>query len=300
MSLWATDIWKVGVARAPMRDIAAAGTLAPFPVRWLPEEGAMRFLADPFGLWKDGLLHIFAEQYDYRRRKGVIKVFVLDSALDVIEQRIVLSEPWHLSYPFLIEEAGDIWMLPEAYRSGRLTLYRAVEFPWRWKAEPRLRVFPCAAIDASPVRIGGEWRMFYTPPFPAGERQTALRLAASASLFGPWEEIPAPFAKTGATPGRMGGTPLVTEDRLILPTQDCARTYGGALRLVSTALPLSTPPAFTRGPRLVPPPGYAPFVNGLHTLSAAGDVTLFDVKRISRNAPLRLAAGLRNLTATRV
>ena len=45
----------------------------------------------------------------------------------------VLEEPWHLSYPFLIEWGGDIWMIPESSTNRDIAIYRAVDFPLKWE-----------------------------------------------------------------------------------------------------------------------------------------------------------------------
>jgi hypothetical protein len=288
MSLLRTDIWKVGIIRAPMRKVVEAGRFDPFEVHWLEEEGDFRFLADPFGLWRDGALVILAEAYDYRTCKGVIEAFVLDNDFRILERRIVLEEPWHLSYPFLIEEDGEIWMLPEAHRSGRLTLYRAVDFPWKWERSADFS-FPCAAIDASPVRIGAQWWMFYTPPFPKEGRQETLKIARADSLFGPWEDVSPLPARRDRRSARMGGTPLIFEDSLILPMQDCTQSYGGGLTLLQTPLPLSTSPVWETKASLAPLARWTPFIDGAHTLSQAGEVTLIDAKRMDK-APLRRLA----------
>lgn len=110
-----TDLWRVGIVKAPMATIIAAGSLDNFDMLWLPPEGSLRFMADPFGLWKDGLLHIFVETYDYRTRHGRIEVLILDEDLKFLARKPVLRVPWHLSYPFVFEADGAIWLLPEAF-----------------------------------------------------------------------------------------------------------------------------------------------------------------------------------------
>lgn len=277
-----TDLWRVGVVKAPMAAIIAAGSLDGFEMLWLPAEGPLRFMADPFGLWKDGLLHIFVETYDYRTRHGAIDVLILDEKLNLLAREPALREPWHLSYPFVFEADGAIWLLPEAYKSGRLTLYRATEFPWRWEAEERF-VFPEAAIDATPVRTASGWRMFYTPPGPKPWRTSALKLARADCLFGPWkvsEEAPILLDRGGA---RMGGTPLWQDDRLLLPTQDCRKTYGGAIAIREMRDAGDPAPQIAAGPHIAAPCTFHPYVDGLHTMSAAGPVTLVDAKRTVRS-----------------
>jgi hypothetical protein len=66
--------------------------------------------------------------------------------------------------------------------------------------------------------------------------------------------------------------------------QDCRRTYGGAIRWLEVET--LTPERFVAAARggLAPPPQAAPFVAGLHTVSACGELTLVDVKRSERSA----------------
>src|SRR4051812_16013470 len=139
------DIWRVGIARTPIATIAARGGIDPGAIAWLPEEAPFRFLADPFGMWRDDRLHLFAEAYDYRTRHGVIDVVTLDTDLRPIGRETVLRAPWHLSYPFVFEAEGATWMLPEAHKSGALTLYRAADFPRGWEVVTQI------ALDVVPI-----------------------------------------------------------------------------------------------------------------------------------------------------
>ncbi|AFJ46765.1 hypothetical protein [Shimwellia blattae] len=292
MDIFVTELWRIGIVQAPVQQIAAAGGIENFAIKWIEPDRPLCFLADPFGYWHEGRLYLFAEAYDYRTRHGDIVVFVLDEHFNVTEQRTVLSEPWHLSYPCVFQADGEIWMLPEGYKSGTLSLYRAVEFPWRWEKAPEFS-FPCAAIDPSPFFTAGCWWMFYTPPAPKAARTSALMLARADTLFGPWENVsPRPVVqdKSGA---RMGGTPFICQGKLILPTQDCSKTYGGALQLLELSPDQLDNPVFTRGARLQAPASHAPFCDGLHTLSAAGEVTLIDTRRTLYGSLRRIGVDIR-------
>nr|WP_246495489.1 hypothetical protein [Ameyamaea chiangmaiensis] len=286
-----TDLWRTAVVEAPMAEIVARGTVEGLPVHWLPDIGSLRFLADPFGIWRDGRLHVFVEGYDYRNRVGHIDVVTLDERFAVIDRRTVLREAWHLSYPVVIEDAGEIWMLPESFRSGRLRLYRATRFPDAWEAVEAF-AFPVAAIDATPVFWDGRWWMFFTPPGDRHERQSVLWAAFAPALTGPWTLHPANPLRIDASSGRPGGTPVVCDGRLMMPMQDCTRTYGGAIRFLGfDHLSPDRVEARVDG-GLTPGRWSEPYGDGLHTLSAAGDVTLVDVKRVSRT-PMRLLHDLR-------
>lgn len=294
MGLLRTDIWRTGILSCPMSDILRHGDVAGLPVTWLPDPGPFRFLADPFGLWRDGRLYLFVEAYDYRVRIGRIDVFVFDRGMRLLEARPVLSEPWHLSYPVVIAEGDEIYLLPEAYRSGRLTLYRAVSFPDRWERVPDF-VFPEAAIDASPVQIDGRWWMFYSPSGGSGEdRQSLLHVAWADTLRGPWHPHPGNPVRRDRRSARPGGTPVLVDGRVILPTQDCTNTYGGAIVPLTVTDLGTTHFVGQAGPPIVPASEWTPYTDGLHTLSAAGEVTLVDAKRISRS-PRRIAIALDRL-----
>lgn len=276
------DIWRIGLAEVPVSDIARTGGLAHTRVSWLPEPPPGTFLADPFALRFDGRLHLFAEAYDYRTRRGVIQRMEVDADLGIGPPTTALSEPWHLSYPQVFAADGEIWMLPEAHRSGGLTLYRATPFPEAWEPAARLRL-DTPAIDATPFRHGGLWWLAYSPDGPQRWKQGRLHLASAERLTGPWRPHPRNPVRVDLASSRPGGTPFTLDGRLRLPVQDCTRTYGGAIRLLEI-LEL-TPDRFEAqaGPPLQPPPSAGPYRNGLHTLSACGDVTLFDVKRIDRS-----------------
>jgi hypothetical protein len=272
------DIWRVGVAPARIEALLEPGRLAGLPIAWLPGAGAFRFLADPFGLWRDGRLHVFVEAYDFRDRKGGIDVFTLDAQLRVLDRRPALREPWHLSYPYVLEADGQAWMLPEAFRSRRLTLYRAVEFPTRWEPAAAI-VLDEVAIDATPVFHDGLWWLFYAPAGSSRDKVSALHVAYAERLTGPWRPHPGNPVRYDRASARPGGTPFVQGGVLTLPVQDCSRTYGGAIRPLRIGV--LTPDRFEAdaGPPLGPPGAFGAHADGLHTLAAAGEVTLIDAKR---------------------
>lgn len=272
------DIWRPAIVAAPIADIVRRGSLDGLPLTWLPPMESFRFLADPFGLWRDGRLHVFVETYDYRVRVGSIEALVYDADLRLLDRRPALVEDWHLSYPYVFEAEGATWMLPEAHRSGRLTLYRATEFPWRWEAA-RVIALDAVAVDATPFRHEDRWWLLYTPATTSAAKVSALHAAFADRIDGPWHPHPGNPIRIDAAGARPGGTPFVDAGRLIVPVQDCSRTYGGAIRPLVVDRLDPTHFAATLGPRLTSPGSAAPFVEGLHTLAAAGAVTLVDVKR---------------------
>lgn len=275
------DIWRVGIVRRPIGTIAAAGTVDPGTVNWLGEEPSFRFIADPFGLWRDGRLHLFVEAYDYRTRHGVIDAIALDGEFRPVARETVLRAPWHLSYPYVFEAEGAIWMLPEAHKSSALTLYRAADFPRGWEAVASIDL-DVVPIDATPVHHDGRWWLFYSGGPDRAARMGALHCAWADRLEGPWHPHPANPVRRDMAGGRPGGTPFVADGMLSLPVQDCSRTYGGAIRILRF-LELTPDGVETQLSAALTPPADTNYRDGFHTLSACGAVTLIDVKRVDRS-----------------
>ncbi|AEI38272.1 MAG: formyl transferase [Zymomonas mobilis subsp. pomaceae] len=283
------DIWHSAIIKAPIAEIVGRGSLAGLECFWLPDAGNYRFRADPFGLWQNDKLYLFCEYFDYRYKKGAIELFIYDKSYRLLDRRIILSEPWHLSYPYLIEAEGEIWMLPEAWHSGQLTLYRAVEFPYRWEAASIINP-GCIPIDATPVYYDGLWWLFYSPAWPLKFRKTRLEVAWAKTLSGPWHPHPHNPIHRGLSGSRAGGTPFIMGSKLVLPVQDCTQTYGKAIRPLYFDC-LSRDKVETRlGAPLGEPSGFPYPIDGVHTLSAAGEVTLIDVKHRARSAKGALIA----------
>ena len=88
-----------------------------------------RFQADPFLFSHGGRTWMFFEDFPHATRKGVIAVCEIDASGHPGAPRVVLEEPFHLSYPFVFEHDGEIYMLPETAAAGCIRLYHADPFP---------------------------------------------------------------------------------------------------------------------------------------------------------------------------
>lgn len=285
-SFWkATDIWYTGVALAPIERFLGSDDFTGITLHWLPLPRRFSFIADPFAhRHADGSLTILAEALDYRIKRGEIHYYRLDPSYRLVETGIAMCAATHLSYPYLITHAGEIYMLPEAHRTGKLTLYRATDFPTSW--EPVADLLDIPAIDASIIQHQDSWWMFFALPGADGKALRELHIAYADSLFGPWQLHPQNPVRTGLDASRMGGTPFVSTGALYLPVQDCETTYGGAINLLEVTH-LSRTEFTARLAKSIQPSAIHPTLNdGMHTLSACGDVTLLDVKKIV-HSPMR-------------
>jgi hypothetical protein len=280
------DMWRCAIVRRPAATISQADIDAG-DVVWLPPTRPFAFRADPFGMWHGGRLHIFVETFDYRTLKGEIELLVCDGHLNVVHNAVILSRPWHLSYPFVFAADGEIWMLPEARRSGSLTLYRAREFPGDWVEVAEIDV-ASDAVDSTPLFHARRWWLFYARP-ASGGGGWELHLAFADRLTGPWQAHPQNPVRTGRADARPAGTPVVRANGWIdLPVQDCTGTYGASVRRLEIRTLDQTHFEAKEFAWLNPSPAIAPYTDGLHTLSAAGEVSLIDCKFVDRSLSANL------------
>ena len=283
-----SDFWQVGIAPLALQDVDAGALGAVRErIRWLPDPGRWRYLADPFGLVRGDALHVFVEAYDYRVKRATIERHEL--ALADLSWRgcsTVLDRPFHLSYPQVFEHEGETWMVPESFQAGEIALYRASDESLdHWERDcALLRGLPGA--DASLVEHAGRWWMFYTLVGPNARDQRELHLAHAPPLAGPWTPLATNPVRVGRDGARPAGRPFVGHDGVLsLPVQDSSCGYGGATRLLR--FPLLTPErvvAELDAERLTGDLVSGTHTAGLHTLNGVGAaLTLIDVKRVDRS-----------------
>lgn len=271
-TLGRAEQWHIGVIDAPLTELVRDGARP--PVRWLPALPRGWYVADPFGV--TGSNTILAEAFNYREAKGYITALDVSSASLPVPLPGLFSDAVHLSYPYLIEEDGQLYCIPERSAANDLILYRIVQYPHIWAEEARLLDgFP--AVDATAFQHDGAWWLFATMSDRGYE--STLYLWHAPALRGPWTPHRGNPVKTDVRSSRPAGMPFTVNGELYRPAQDCSRTYGGAVKLLRiTALGrdcFAEEVVATVGPW--PDTAYPA---GLHTLTLWGDRTLVDAKRL--------------------
>ncbi|MER8824348.1 hypothetical protein NKH70_32290 [Mesorhizobium sp. M0991] len=186
------------------------------------------YLADPFPFRHQGQDFIFVEKYLYSKNRGCIAVVAADRNGTVGAPQIVLEEPHHLSYPFVFEQDGQIWMIPESGAARNVSLYRAVEFPYRWTREACL-IEGIEGYDTTPLCHEGGFWFFVSPRLWRSTSWDVLSLYRAESLTGSWTPHAANPVLLDATLSRPAGAVIQHGGRMLRPVQDCSRGYGGAV-----------------------------------------------------------------------
>nr|WP_246329568.1 hypothetical protein [Chthonobacter rhizosphaerae] len=264
--------WRVGWRMVAGPGVLERGDLTGEPFRVLPDPGRC-FYADPFAATHKGRSAVFVEGLDHRVGRGFIAAVPFDAAGPTGPAVPVLEEPWHLSYPFLWQEDGELYMLPESGLAKRLVAYRCVEFPFRW--EPVATLLEGVEIgDATLVRHGGRLWLFAAGRDGTGGYSDTLVLYSAASLFGPWEPHPGNPILVDVAEARPAGAIVRQGGRLVRPVQDCTDGYGAALGLAEITRLDATGYSQTVVRTIRPGAGWPG--RKLHTLNRVGDLELVD------------------------
>jgi hypothetical protein len=118
------------------------------------------FWADPFVIDKDEKSYIFFEEYVYKTHKGHLSVIEYDHDSGIFsESKEILNTNYHLSYPFIMEYDGDIYMIPEGSKDRDIKLYRAKNFPFEWEVVKTL-LDDIVAVDTTLFYHEDRWWMF--------------------------------------------------------------------------------------------------------------------------------------------
>jgi hypothetical protein len=215
------------------------------------------------------------EEWDHNRGKSRIVAVDLDENGGFSRPAIVMNPTFHVSYPYLLEWDGDLYCIPETGRLRRVDLYRCTAFPGSWaRVGSLIEGFP--AQDPTVLRHGGRWWLLC-----GGPRLASAELHAwhADDLQGPWQRHPGNPLKTDIRSSRPAGTPFIHNGRLYRPAQDGSRTYGGAVSI--NRVVRLTPTKFEEETvATLRPARDGPYRSGIHTVSAVGDVTLIDAKRL--------------------
>jgi hypothetical protein len=182
------------------------------------------FVADPFMLLFEGRWYMFMEVFNRLNRRGEIGVATSEDGKSWEYQRIVLREPFHLAYPYLLRWRGKIYMIPDTPGRGA-RLYRATAFPYTWSFVREL-ISERNLTDSTVFRHRDLWWML-TGWSPQRGEPPSLRLFLADQLEGDWREHPqSPLLTRSSEKARPAGPVLKVGDRMFRVAQDCTPNYG--------------------------------------------------------------------------
>ncbi len=215
---WQTEVGRSAEAAQSLGDTVAE-LRSPDAAWW----------ADPFLLRVGQRTWVLFEELLLGSQRGHISALEIDDTGRALSTaKVVLREPWHLSYPFIWNESGGrIFMIPEAGNSGQLTLYEAVDGALEWQRSAVL-LSGVRLADATVVAFDGRLWMFATTADPGALMDDVLNVYWATRIEGPWHAHTMNPVKIDARSARPAGSMWVCDDVLYRVAQDCSTTYGGS------------------------------------------------------------------------
>jgi hypothetical protein len=262
------------------RPEAWSGDLRPYRVLMPPQD---RYWADPFPLERGGRHYIFFEEYLFATAKAhIMAVEVARDGSRGVPVK-VLERPYHLSYPLLVEEGGELYMIPESGANRTVEVYRCARFPDDWRLE-RVLLRGARFVDATIHRAPDAWWMFVNAGADGTELHDELHLFYADRLLGEWRAHEANPVKSDVRRARPAGRLYEHGGALYRPAQICAPLYGAGISM--NRVVKLTPREYLEREESRILPTHPAGLLGLHTVNRAGELSVVDgfTRRLRRRA----------------
>jgi hypothetical protein len=231
--------------------------------------------ADPHIFVRDNRRHVFIEEIPHGSRTGRIAVFEMNDDEKVQMPRPVLERPYHLSYPFVFEWQGGIYMIPQSTGQQAIELYRCISFPDSWEFDKHL-VRGIDAVDSTLVQRHGRWWLFTCTRDNSGysPSEELCIFHADSPISDQWIPHRRNPVISDVRRARPAGAFIERENHLYRPSQDCSIRYGYGTRINRVEI-LNEREYVEREVSFIEPK-WDPRVKGVHSIAVNQTLTVID------------------------
>lgn len=209
------------------------------PIKGLWKPKPVLFQADSFLFVKGNELFLFYElqHWDDPGRIAMIKTKDLRTWT---EPQIVLKESFHLSFPYVFEDHGNIYMVPESQESDSVRLYKAndnlthFDFVRTLLYQERKDGIHYNFNDSHIYHKNGKYYLFTS--YQKDWMYYQELFISDDLLNGKFIKHPCSPICTSNEFGRNGGSLIQCGDKLLRVTQDCHQNYGDNISLMEITL----------------------------------------------------------------
>jgi hypothetical protein len=244
------------------------------------ENPVNHYLADPFVISKNNKTYCFVEDFDYFLSRGCISLYELNEVKATRYGKII-SEPFHMSYPYVFEYQSKFYMVPETCQNQDIRLYEAEEFPHKWKFLKTI-FKDVDAADTTIFEKDGLWWLFTNiDPVKSGQHDSELFIFYSENpLSEKWTSHPKNPVICNSLTGRMGG--IIFDKKIIyrVSQKQAFDKYGYATN-INKILELSTTD-YSEELEFTIKPNFFNYLDGTHHIHGNSNVTVFDFVKKSK------------------
>lgn len=234
------------------------------------------FWADPFILVKDGQSHIFFENYLDQLGRGIISHVYVNEQGEVSEDTVIFNQPYHLSYPHLIEQDGNLFMIPESKSANQIQLLKCEDFPLKWTHQKNI-IQGIQAVDSTVVKLNGLFWLFCTVQTSSYSNSSdVLLIYYCDKLDGEWQQHMQNPIKLTNSASRSAGNFFYEDGILCRPVQNSRKGYGHSIDVY--AITTLTPTDYKDELKYtLPSSNYHPQTTALHTYNTHQHQTVIDI-----------------------
>lgn len=191
------------------------------------------FWADPFIVRHHNEHLIFFEDFSHSKNKAHISLLKIHDDDSVSSPVRILEKSYHLSYPFILQQGNDFFMIPETTSNHSVEIYRAKQFPYQWEFEMKL-FEDVELFDVTIAFHHNKYWMFATTvqPETRATNDSLLLFYSNELLTTNWTPHPKNPVVTEVNNCRPAGKIFSKDDRLYRPAQNNASfQYGHAMNI---------------------------------------------------------------------
>ena len=199
-----------------------------------------RFWADPFVMEKDNSYYIFFEELIYKENVGKIAVLKIDEHGNYDKPKIIIDKDYHLSYPFLIEEGSDLYMIPESSGNKTIELYKCIDFPLKWELH-KVLMSNVNAVDTTIFKHDDKYWLFcnITENEGASSLDELFLFYSDDLISDEWISHPNNPIISDVSQSRPAGNIFKSNGKIFRPSQNSAKGYGHGMK-INEIIELST------------------------------------------------------------
>ena len=271
--LFYVNYWNIGIANGHISSFLSDQKPE---INWYPLTSKKVFLADPFAFCdidNPSKLHIFFETYDFRKSKGIIQYTCFDKEFS--SPVTVIEEVNHLSYPYIVQNEEEIFIIPECFESKTVASYVVKTFPYKWERKHEM-IHNFEGVDNTVIKRDGLYWMF-TSDKREGLSYN-LKIYFADALNGNWIPHPNNPVKSDIRSSRSAGTPFEFNNSLYRPSMDNSESNEGRI-VINKITRLTTTEFEEVAVKTVFPYESSCYPDKIHTICSSGKYTVVDGAR---------------------
>lgn len=275
--------WTIGLAKGTQDDILN-NQLSSLPFKWIELPDPETFIADPFVFeFPSGEIHLLAEhiQQPYH---GKLIAYRFNQNLELIEEKIILNTGKHLSYPFIQEDNGCYFIIPESAADNGVYAYPYDPVLMK-VGDPITLISDQALIDSTLVFHKNNWWLFATKKGKSSNSE--LHIYYSQNWKGPYFPHSNNPVKCDEDGSRPAGRIFENNGKLYRPAQNCKQYYGKSITLFNINTlskdEYDETPIFEIKPYL-----HKKYNYGIHTINHSDNIIVVDCLKKSFNPLIQI------------